>query len=877
MAVISASTEHRRLQEMIGIISDGSCSAVSFDIFDTILWRRTPNPADLFGIVGSRLRGAGRCADWVSDAAFRRMRIVAERAARAGREAMGSEVSLFDIWRAMPLGHFRGTPLEDLVQAEVEAERAFTVVDLDVAAVITLAKERGVPIVLVSDTYFTEDQLGYLLDRPGLEALKGARVFRSHQHGADKASGLWEIVLRELGLGPEQLVHLGDNLLADHEVPAELGIRTVHYERVDEGYARVRERENEPRDPFGPYAPFLDPEHGDFGITSLRAKTLQAELPAGTGAVRTAWRYGASIMGPVLTGFAEWVAFKAHQAGTTVVWCPMREGELLSELVNNAARARGWDVTAKPVWLSRQVTSVAALESSDRDAVREFVRKRYQLTVRQLLAMVHLRAGDVPHLAEDLDTVLDNDDIAERLGVALTETPHLVNRLAVTATAARERLVRSLRDAGALDRPDLTLVDLGWGGTIQLQLARVLRLAGVDIEPAGLYLATDDRSVQVLLAGLRAEGYLGQAGHPSETVGAVVRSPEVVEQSVNALCGSLIDFAEDGSPVLGVSAGSAAQNLERTAVQDGVRAFQRQWNRYVAAEDGAWPTLVDTANERLANILTSSLKLPTAEEASVFGNWEHEDNFGSAVVTRVLPDDLVPAVPYLSPSDLDDLRMRDSFWPALLAASDPHLGAAARAVHSGMIDPAMFEPAGESSATTLRYRTADGEWFDGASRRVRINHNGLSFARMDIQDSDIDLISLAIPGRPALVRVDWIEARLIAGGRPATLRWNTTDDFARLHYEDCAWLGANMVEFHSPLAAIWLPVAERAGATVSSLQVTIAFAMLPRSRSGLGHRMPPAGRAVRVSVKMRDEFRERGALGVAAGAARIAARRLRGR
>ncbi|MER6876506.1 HAD family hydrolase, partial [Amycolatopsis sp. NPDC000673] len=417
---------------------------------------------------------------------------------------------------------------------------------------------------------------------------------------------------------------------------------------------------------------------------------------------------------------------------------------------------------------------------------------------------------------------------------------------------------------------------LGWGGTIQLQLARVLRLAGIDIEPAGLYLATDDRSVQVLLAGLRAEGYLGQSGHPADAVGAVVRSPEVLEQSVNALCGSLVDFAEDGSPVLGVAAGREAQNLERAAVQNGIRAFQRQWNRYVALNDTMWPTLVDTAKERLANILVSSLKLPTAEEASVFGNWEHEDNFGSTVVTRVLPDDLVPAVPYLSPSDLEDLQMRDSFWPALLAAADPHLGAAARAVHNGLVDPAMFEPAGESSATTLRYRTGDGQWHDGTSRRVRINHNGLSFARMDVHDTDIELVSLAVPGRPALVRVDWIEVKAIAGGRPRTLHWNSTDDFARLHYEDCAWLGANMVEFHSPLAAIWLPLGEAAGATVSSLQVTVAFAMLPRSRSGLGYRMPPADRTARISAKVRDEFRERGVMGVTAGAARIAARRLRG-
>lgn len=41
----------------------------------------------------------------------------------------GGEVSLYDIWHAMPLHVFGGRLLEDLVQAETETERAFTVVD----------------------------------------------------------------------------------------------------------------------------------------------------------------------------------------------------------------------------------------------------------------------------------------------------------------------------------------------------------------------------------------------------------------------------------------------------------------------------------------------------------------------------------------------------------------------------------------------------------------------------------------------------------------------------------------------------------------------------------------------------------------------------
>ncbi|MGW5416023.1 HAD family hydrolase [Actinomadura geliboluensis] len=873
------------LDDVHRIIADKGCSVLSLDIFDTVLWRRVPRPTDIFALLASRMREDGLCPAWVTDATLRRLRIAAEEAARRGRDALGTEVSLFDIWRAMPGGVFGSAPLERLVEAEVALERELTVVDLDIADVVKTARKQDVQVVLVSDTYFTEEQLSRLLDRPELGPLDGVRIFRSNQHGAAKASGLWEIVLRELGRGPEQIVHIGDHETADHEVPAKLGVRAVHYRRLDDAYLDVLEREREPVAPFGGHAPDLDDRDGDFGLTTLRAKAVRSGVPFTTSALDAAWRYGAGVLGPVLTGFAEWAAWKAHEAGTRRLWCSMREGELLSRLINEAAEARGWDVRAAPVWLSRFVTSLAGLDPHDTDAVHAFIRTGYRLTVRQALKVLDLQPGDVPGLATELDTVIDNGDIADRVARTLTETPHLCNRLAVTVTATRERMIKSLRSAGALDGPDLTLVDLGWGGTIQRQLARALEIARIDVRPAGLYLATDDRSARVYLAGLRAEGYLAQAGHPAHVAATVTRSPEIVEQCVNALCGSLIGYGEDGSPVLGETSDSPSQNAERRTVQDGILAFQRLWNRYVTASGGEWPELARprAARDRLARILVAALESPTPEEAAVFGNWTHEDNFGSSLVTTLLPADLKAAVPYLSPGDLADLHMRDSFWPALIAASDTGLAAMARAIADGAITAEAFDPAGEAHETRLRYRTSDDRWHEPIRRRVRINHNGLSFARLDFEHHDTVDVSLAIPGRPAIVRVDWIEAKVVAGGRrrERVLRWDRPEDFVGLHYADCRYLGGNLMEFDTDYAAVWLPLARRAGVpSVSSGQLTIAFAMLPQSMTGMAPHMPVdrraerSARAARLAERLRAEYRAAGVRGVATGAGRVARRKL---
>lgn len=872
---------HALLEDAHRIVADKSCAALSFDIFDTILWRRVPRPADVFGIVGTRLRAAGLAPAWLTDATVRRMRIEAERKARRDHGDLGPEVSLFDIWRAMPSGIFDRSLLEKLVAQEIEVEREFTLVDLDMAELIAAAHRGGVPIVLVSDTYFTEEQLAYLLDRPELEALKDAKVYRSHQHGLDKTNGLFEIVLNDLGLSAEQVVHIGDNEVADIETGADLGMRVVHYRRIDHPLAVVLDREGEPEDHFGDYAPNLDEQYGDFGITSLRAKALQAYGRDGESGSDVAWRYGTAVLGPVLTGFAEWVAWRAHEDGTKVLWCPMREGEMLSALINAAAQARGWDVEAKPVWLSRHVTSIAALDSFDADSVHEFIRRSYSLTVRELLSVLHLRTGEVPALVNHLDSIVDNGDIAERIAIALTESPHLQNRLKATITATRERMVRHLSSVGALDDPEMVMVDLGWGGTIQRQLATALKIAGLKVKPAGLYLVTDNRSAHSYAAGLRLEGYLAQAGHPVEVCGTIVRSPEVLEQCVNALCGSLVGFTEDGSPVLGRVSESNTQNAERLAAQEGMLAFQQMWNSYVRASGGDWPSLArhQSAKDRLANILVSALKAPTPAEAAVFGNWVHEDNFGSSLVTKVVPDDLVAALPYLSPLDLADLGMRDSFWPTLLTASDTGLAAAGTALANGDVTPEVFEASGEPFETTLYYRTGGNKWTKSGSCRVRINRNGLSFARLYFEHHDTLDLSLILPGRPAIVRVDWVEVSGNAGRRrlQEPLRWETPDDFMAMGYHGARWLGANLVEFHGPESAIVLKVRDRVGAPMSSGYVTVAFAMLPQSFSNLSATPPPSvSRAQRISGRLRAEYRARGAKGVAASAARVAVRKLGG-
>ena len=54
--------------------ADGRIRLLSIDVFDTLVWRRVPEPADVFLMLGLALAAGGKLAEDVSPAAFAELR-----------------------------------------------------------------------------------------------------------------------------------------------------------------------------------------------------------------------------------------------------------------------------------------------------------------------------------------------------------------------------------------------------------------------------------------------------------------------------------------------------------------------------------------------------------------------------------------------------------------------------------------------------------------------------------------------------------------------------------------------------------------------------------------------------------------------------------
>jgi hypothetical protein len=821
-----------RLAPAFALLAQDDVAVLSVDVFDTLLWRKVPEPVDAFALVGVRLADHGVLADDVWPEVFAELRVEAEERARAVQRAAGGgpEVTLSAIYEQLPERVFAAAGRAAAIEHELEVERSLLLCDLDVLALIRAAGERGKRVVAVSDTYFDDAQLRRLLDRPPLRVEEIDAVYASSAHQAGKGSGLWTLVLRELGCRPEQVVHVGDNHHADVLAADALGIRTVYFERRPAALARALPRE------AAHAGSGVHPVEGDHGLSALRAKTLhRAERDGLDTELRPYWEYGAAALGPVFAGFAEWAHERARAAGVSKLFCLMREGELLSGLINAAAPAAQRPVAAEPIWLSRHVCAQACILEGTREELHALFARRNLPTLREFCATLGLEPSDLPTLSSRAEARLDDAGLGDAVIDEIVYDAELRSRVVAASRELRRRVVRYVQAGLPPGEGRMMLVDLGWGATVQGLLQKLLRAEEVDCEVVGLYLLTRDAVADRMLDGLEVNGFLGSAGLPHAAIEAIMRSPEILEQVCMPEYGSQIGLTASLEPVLAPVGGIAGQARQRAAVQQGIAAFQREWVRYRTAREGALPPLHATARGQLRAILFRAVAAPTPDEAAIFAGWLHDENFGSEGVESVVAGPSAKAVRHVDPRTLVEIPMTELYWPYGLAAlHDEPLGASVAAASSGLVPWEAFASELETGEfevyPDIGWGFSDeGKWAV-APRRNRL---GLSYVRAVVAGDFVKRVRLDPATRPCVLRLDWIRlrCRVHNAPEPVTIDFEHPSDFSRLALHGAREIGPKLLLVEGDDPQLVIDVEAAVGRPVYRVVVEIAYAALPIART----------------------------------------------
>lgn len=812
----STSARATNLELLRALVVRPDIDLLSLDVFDTLLLRRVARPVDVFAVLGRRLVDAGRLPRGVTASTFAVLRREAELRARARSVATGRgpEVGLRAVYAEFPTAY---GVADELVREELRCERALVFPDPEIVDLVARARAHGTRVVCTSDTYFSAAHLEYLLD--GCLGEPPERIFTSSDHGTGKGEDLFDVVLDHLDVEAHRVVHAGDHDGVDVQRPRALGLQVVHLPREDPDVERLVRAEgfvlDEALDQAAAPRTF-DWVAGDHGLTAVRLRAASAvEGDDPLGPYR---RLGALVLGPVFTGFAEWVVEEARALGAERVYCLMREGAFLAPLVRSVAQSMDVALEARPLWLSRHVAARAAVTEIDEPTIRSFLVRRRTPTPRVLAEALGVPARLLAP-RRLLDVPLDDVMLANRVVLRVVHDAEVSAAVAAAASAARERLRRYLDGVLHPDDRELLLVDLGWNGTIQAGFAAALDALPGGRTTRGRYLATTRPVAARLLDGLDARGFLVDTGSPLGDAQALVRSPEVLEMVTLPAVGSLRDYTDAGEPVLDARGVPAEQLDQEAAVRTGIEAFAALWGRCRPADVRLGLTHADLALRMIARRFVAR---PTPSEFARLAGWRHEDNFGSTATDRLDHVDPGLDLRYSAATELYRFPNETVYWPAgVLAASAPRLAVGAdlaldgfapevvgdRPVRRGVVELELDSPHVKSPA-----------WADAA--RLIANPETRCLARLVTIIPAPTAIRCRIRGEVPAVLVDRIRLVLTRrGGEPTVL--DSTDPARDWPAERGRWAGPELTLDRGEAVVAVAPGALGDGSDVYRIEVAL--------------------------------------------------------
>lgn len=225
-----------RLEYIKHEITKPEIKLVSFDIFDTLLIRPLYSPDDLFLFVG---KFASKLVPFLNEKTFLDLRKEAENSARRKlflSKPMFEDITLSEIYEELAnIVDINSNISKQIMQEECRLETKFCKPRKLAVSLFNLAKFAGKKVVLTSDMYLEKDFVEQLLLKNGIIGFN--KLYLSSDKKALKSSGkLFDILLKESKLEPNEILHLGDNWNSDYILPKQKGMQSVFIPKTIETF-----------------------------------------------------------------------------------------------------------------------------------------------------------------------------------------------------------------------------------------------------------------------------------------------------------------------------------------------------------------------------------------------------------------------------------------------------------------------------------------------------------------------------------------------------------------------------------------------------------------------------------------------------------------
>ena len=476
----------RRYEDVKSWLTDGPEKLIGLDVFDTLLSKTLLDPEFTKKIV------ARRSAAEVGEL-FHKFRAEAEAQARAQK---GADVGLDEVYaRLGELTQLGAEELAGLRELEESVEVSSVRPREEGLGLFRSALATGRPVALITDTFLPKKTVEGMLTKAGLKGWD--KLFVSNAEGVRKDSGqLFEHVRKSYQIAPEDLVILGDNERSDIQIPWEQGSRAVPVLRPVEmarGNPRLAElvdqvEKRNDLDEALTLGQVILHNYSQICYPGYDPVSLFPVSPQ---------NWGYSLVGPLLVSFSQWLFEQARADGIDCLHFLSREGKIMKAVYDAWVEGLPGAPRSQYAVLSRRSSSMAALSSFEE--IIDIAKTNY--FTNTFGKMVQTRYGISPSQEKwqevrslsgySADTLIEIQN--KKIGNLREALRSLEPEIMRQSQAERDAMRLYLQSAGFPEESKPAVVDVGYGGTVQGHLNKILA------KPVhGYYFMTEDRASAVI-------------------------------------------------------------------------------------------------------------------------------------------------------------------------------------------------------------------------------------------------------------------------------------------------------------------------------------------------------------------------------------------
>lgn len=415
---------------------------ISFDLFDTLITRYVPVSTDLIEVMSYEAALIAKC----SAQEFINTRLYAERIAVA--KAYPIDASIYDIYNCYP--NLSETQKKKLVKIEINCELEYTVPRDEVVDLFDYAISNGKKVVIITDTPLEKTIIEKILNRCGIKGY--SNLYVSVECNANKYKGeLFKIVLQNEKVVPEKILHIGDALRSDYLNAKKYRIHSCLINLFKNNNCIVHNNNKE----------YYKKK---CGYRILR-KIIELKEPIKYNDYE---KIGYEILGPLLVSFCHWL--KKNNKKIKMFIFLAREGIIIRDAFKKIYPRDNCEILR----VSRRLVTGCSLydiENIDElfNALKSF--SLFGLTLNELTDLGYIELDDSLSfstkykISQDADLVSGDVDGSIKNAFDKEILPIIKSYSREQKKMLEDYLVDKLKGEN-----DLSLVDVGWRGTMQDKL-----------------------------------------------------------------------------------------------------------------------------------------------------------------------------------------------------------------------------------------------------------------------------------------------------------------------------------------------------------------------------------------------------------------------